>query len=110
MCRDSEAVKVLEMNKLRKARWRNILRKAATINRLLDKGCIVFDHYENRVEKFKFKKDGKLIYQGNEKVKAVWVGEDGGMWDSALDIPIKKFNADRFDKWTKVHPKDIKKI
>jgi hypothetical protein len=40
----------------------------------------------------------------------VWVGKDGSGWDSALDIPIKQYNADHFDKWTAVHPKDIKKI
>ena len=40
----------------------------------------------------------------------VWLGKKGQGWDSSLDIPIKQYNADRFDKWTAVHPKHIKKI
>lgn len=40
----------------------------------------------------------------------VWIGKKGTLWESAFDVSIKKFNADRFDKWTAVHPKHIKKI
>jgi hypothetical protein len=96
------------MNKLRKARYLNILKKAAKINRLIKKGYLVFDHYDDRSDGFKF--NNGILYQGDNQCKIVWVGKDGSGWDSALDIPIKKYNADHFDKWTAVHPKDIKKI
>jgi hypothetical protein len=96
------------MNKLQKARWRNILRKAAKANRLIKKGYIVFDHYDYRSYGFKF--NNGILYQGGDQCKIVWVGKVGSGWDSALDIPIEKYNADRFDKWTVVNPKDIKKI
>lgn len=95
------------MNRLEKARWRNILRKAAKANRLFKKGYLVFDHYGNRFEGFKFT-DNKL-YQGNDRCKIVWASKDRS-WGSVLDTPIEKYNADRFDKWQAVHPKHIKKI
>ena len=100
------------MNKLEKARWRNILRKAAKANRLFKKGYLVFDHYGNKTEKFKYCKKQKYLYQGNEKGRMVYVGRKESLWISALDIPItiKEYNAKRFDKWTAVHPKYIKKI
>ena len=96
------------MNKLEKARYRNILKKAAKINRLIKKGYIVFDHYDYRSYGFKF--NNGILYQGSDQCKIVWVGKVGSGWYSALYIPIEKYNADRFDKWTAVHPKDIKKI
>lgn len=39
----------------------------------------------------------------------MWASKDG-RWGSALNTPIKKYNAARFNKWTSVHPKYIKKI
>lgn len=95
------------MNKLKKARWRNLLQKAAKINRLIKKGYMVFDHYGHISNGFKFD-DGKL-YEGNDYCRVIWVGKKDG-WDNALNIPISKYNADRFDKWKAVHPKHFTKI
>lgn len=95
------------MNRLEEARWRNILRKAAKANRLLKKGYIIFDHYGDRFCGFKFA-HGEL-YQGSETCKVIWASKDG-RWGSVFDTPIKNYNADRFDKWTAVHPKNIEKI
>ena len=98
------------MNRLEKARWRNILRKAAKANRLIKKGYLVFDHFKHRFEGFKYCKKNNYLYQGNDSCRMVWIGKKGTLWESAFDVSIKKFNADRFDKWTAVHPKHIKKI
>ena len=98
------------MNKLRKARWQNLLKKAARVNRLIKKNYIVFDHFGHRVDKFKFCKKKKLLYRGDKYCKVVYVGQEGSGWTSALDIPLKKYNAESFDKWAAVNPKDIKKI
>jgi hypothetical protein len=103
----SAPARLPKMNRLEKARWRNILRKAAKANRLLKKGYLVFDHYGNRFDGFKFS-NGEL-YQGSKTCKMMWASKDG-RWGSALDTSIKKYNADRFNKWTAVHPKHIKKI
>ena len=70
----------------------------------------VFDHYGTKTGKFKYCKKQKYLYQGNQQGRVVYVGRKESLWISALDIPIKEYNADRFDKWTAVHPKDIKKI
>lgn len=98
--------KVKSMNKLKKVRWRNILRKAAKANRLLKKGYIVFDHYGHIFKGFKF--DEGMLYEGDSRCKVVWVSKNG--WSGALDVSIKKFNADNFDKWKAIHPKHIKKL
>lgn len=97
------------MNKLRKARWRNILRKAAKVNSLLKKGYIVFDENGHRAEKFQFDNAEKKLYVGSHNCRVIIVGLNDG-WDSALDIPIKEYNADSFDKYTAIHPKHLVKI
>ncbi len=106
----SAPARLAKMNKLEKARYRNILKKAAKVNRLLKKGYLVFDHYGTKTGKFKYCKKQKYLYQGNEQGRVVYVGRKESLWISALGIPIKEYNAKRFDKWTAVHPKDIKKI
>ena len=53
------------MNKLRKARYLNILKKAAKINRLIKKGYLVFDHYDYRSDGFKF--NNGILYQGDDQ-------------------------------------------
>jgi hypothetical protein len=106
----SAPARLTAMNRLEKARYRNILKKAAKVNRLLKKGYLVFDHYGNKAIKFQYCKKQKYLYQGNEQGRVVYAGRKESLWISALDIPIKEYNADRFDKWTAVHPKDIKKI
>jgi hypothetical protein len=62
------------------------------------------------VDKSSNRHQQKYLYQGNEQGRVVYVGRKESLWISALDIPIKEYNAKRFDKWTAVHPKDIKKI
>ncbi len=106
----SAPARLAKMNNLEKARWRNILRKAAKVNRLLKKGYLVFDHYGKKTEKFQYCKKEKYIYQGDPNGRLVYVGKKETMWSHALSIPIKEYNADCFDKWTAVNPKDIKKI
>ena len=96
------------MNKLQKARWNNILQHAGKVNRLLKKGYIVFNQFNRPVNKFKFCKKEKLVYQSGENWRVVYVGQQG--WTSALSTPIKEYNDKIFDKWTAVHPKNIKKI
>ena len=98
------------MNRLEKARWRNILRKAAKANRLFKKGYLVFDHFNDRFEGFKYCKKSNILYQGGDNCRVVWIGKKGTGWESAFDTPIKEYNAKRIDKWTAVHPKHIKKI
>jgi hypothetical protein len=98
------------MNRLEKARYRNILKKAAKVNRLLKKGYLVFDHYGNKAIKFKYCKKQKYLYQEDGHCRFICVGRKESLWASALDIPIIEYNADFFDKWTAVHPKNIKKI
>jgi len=95
------------MNKLEKARWRNILQKAAKANRLFKKGYIVFDHHGTRFNGFKF--GNGMLYEGSENCRSVWISKDKP-WSEHLHTPIKEFNAKRFDKWTAVHPKHIEKI
>lgn len=97
------------MNKLQKARWRNIIKKAAHVNRLIKKGYIVFDHFNHKVGLFKFDNTRKLLYQGDTHHRLVWVSSLEN-WGTALKIPIKVYNAERFDKWRAVHPKDFIKI
>ena len=72
------------MNKLEKARWRNILRKAAKANRLLKKGYLVFDHFNCRVEEFKYCKKSNILYQGSDNCRVVWIGKKGTGWESAF--------------------------
>ena len=99
------------MNKLQKARWNNILKKAGKVNRLIKKGYIVFNHFNQVVNnKFKFCKKEKYLYQSGENCRVVYVGQEGSGWTSTLCTPIKEYNAKSFDKWTAVHPKNIKKI
>jgi hypothetical protein len=95
------------MNKLEKARWRNILQKAAKANRLFKKGYIVFDHHGTRFNGFKF--GNGMLYEGSENCRSVWISKDK-LWSEYFHTPIKEFNAKRFDKWTAVHPKHIEKI
>lgn len=98
------------MNRIEKARRRNIMRKAAKANRLLKKGYLIYDHFGNKFGGFKYCKQSEYLYEGYGNCRTVWLGKKGQGWDSSLDIPIKQYNADRFDKWTAVHPKHIKKI
>ncbi len=95
------------MNKLEKARWRNILRKAAKANRLFKKGYLVFDHHGTRFNGFKF--ENGMLYEGSENYRSVWISKDK-LWSEYFHTPIKEFNAKCFDKWAAVHPKHIKKI
>ena len=106
----SAPARLAPMNRIEKARWRNILRKAAKANRLFKKGYLVFDHFNCRFEGFKYCKKSNILYQGGDNCRVVWIGKKGTGWESAFDTPIKEYNAKRFDKWTAVHPKHIKKI
>jgi len=105
------------MNKLHKARWMNILRKAAKVNRLLKNGYIVFDQRGERSSEFKFCKKEKYLYQGgddlgNGALSAIWIyaGQDTKYHISELTVSIKQHNAENFDKYTAMHPKNFTKI
>lgn len=95
------------MNKLEKARWRNILRKAAKANRLFKKGYLVFDHNGHRFNGFNF--ENGMLYEGNKDYKSVWLSKDK-LWGESFRFTIKEFNTKHFDKWQAVHPGDAKKI
>lgn len=97
------------MNKLQKARWRNILHKAAKVNHLIKKGYIVYDQHGHKCDGFKFDNSRKMLYEGDDKFRVVLVALEEG-WDSALEKPIKEYNTQKFDKFTCIHPKNIEKL
>lgn len=96
-----------------KARWRNALKQAAKINRLLRKGYIVFDKNNSKCDEFfELTKNGTVLCQitKTEGHKFTWMWfENNKDFDHGLYTTIKEFNK-RFEGMTAVHPRHVIKL
>lgn len=94
-----------------KARWKNALKWAAKVNRLLKKGFIVFDKDGNRCNELFSLKDKQIVQvSGSPGHTFSWMWFENNLnYDHGLYTPIKEYNK-RFEGMTAVHPKDIIKV
>lgn len=96
-----------------KARWRNALKQAAKVNRLLRKGYLIYDNHGEKVVKYQYNPITRSLFQEvvntpNCIVRYLFFQNDTN-YDHGLFTTVKKFNQ-TFNDWRIIHPKDFRKF
>jgi len=83
------------------ARWENAKKKCVKIQKLLEKGYLIFDADGNKIHTAGIKDD--TFYINNSFYFINDINLDNGLYET-----IKEFNKS-FSDWVYVHPKNVKK-
>jgi len=95
-----------------RARWKNALRKAAKVNRMLKKGFLILEKNGEKVIPFQFDSASRTLYQETKTPGHTFrymMFQDDKHYDHGLYTPIKQFNK-RFEGWLAVNPKNLRKL
>lgn len=91
---------------LYEARYENAKRIAQQIKSYLDQGYIVRDREDSVITEITTESPINIKWEGTTYSTLFEYDKE---WDHGYYTPIRKFNK-YFEKWTIVHPKDIKKL
>jgi hypothetical protein len=89
------------------ARWENACRIASKINDFIEKGYIIFNEDDEKVDGFIIRED-RIFQNVNDNCSYIFFLNDKE-FDNGYYTKIKEYNK-QFKDWYCVHPKDYKKI
>lgn len=94
------------MNKY-EARWRNALKIANTIKKLLKEGYMIFTDEDEQVESVLIREDNILLNLYEGYMVSIFSKETE--FECGMEETIKEFNS-KFKNWEVIHPKHIRNL